>query len=381
MNTLRAIAIAVTVASSFVACADDATETGDEQNITLRPGGQLELYRSEADGAYRFRLEAANGQIIATGEGYTGRAGVMAGVEVFDLNGKMSNNYNIFQGNDDQWYWNLKSGNNEIIAQGGEGFSSRSSAKRSVNTVVGYLLAGVELDNWSDMCGAELFEGANDQLYFRVRANNGRIIVRSEGYTTEASGKGGIDAVIANGGDDARYELKEAQNGAFYFNLEAGNGEIIATSGMYQTEAGAENGIEVLKRLVGEKASCTTENPSQELQCGYAAETPLPDDTNDLRPVIISTVRVDETTFDALDQLARDQARSAVLFHFDGEDDDDFLRSIDDDYANIHRVEWDGQAYDWVEFASGDTEIGVIFDADTLDTAATIGDQSIFGCD
>jgi len=40
------------------------------------------------------------------------------------------------------------------------------------------------------------------------------------------------------------FELKTAKDGQTYWNLKAGNHEIILTSEMYTTRAAAENGIE-----------------------------------------------------------------------------------------------------------------------------------------
>ena len=42
--------------------------------------------------------------------------------------------------------------------------------------------------------------------------------------------------------------LSKAKNGKFHFSLKAGNGEIIATSQMYNSKAGALNGIESVKK-------------------------------------------------------------------------------------------------------------------------------------
>ena len=44
-----------------------------------------------------------------------------------------------------------------------------------------------------------------------------------------------------------KFELKKAKNGKFYFNLKAGNGEIILTSQMYADKGGCENGIESVR--------------------------------------------------------------------------------------------------------------------------------------
>ena len=42
--------------------------------------GKFEIYKS-ANGEYRFRLKATNGQIIATGQGYKSKAACLNGIE------------------------------------------------------------------------------------------------------------------------------------------------------------------------------------------------------------------------------------------------------------------------------------------------------------
>lgn len=45
----------------------------------------------------------------------------------------------------------------------------------------------------------------------------------------------------------AKFELKQAKSGQYHFNLKAGNGQIIATSEMYESKASALNGIESVR--------------------------------------------------------------------------------------------------------------------------------------
>ncbi len=45
----------------------------------------------------------------------------------------------------------------------------------------------------------------------------------------------------------AKFELKKSASGQFHFNLKAGNGEIIATSEMYNSKDAAKNGIESVR--------------------------------------------------------------------------------------------------------------------------------------
>jgi uncharacterized protein len=47
--------------------------------------GKFELYKDKA-GEYRFRLKASNGQVIATGEGYSSKAGALNGIESIKTN-------------------------------------------------------------------------------------------------------------------------------------------------------------------------------------------------------------------------------------------------------------------------------------------------------
>ena len=87
----------------------------------------------------------------------------------------------------------------------------------------------------------------NGQYQFNLEAANGRVILTSEGYTAKAGCNKGIESVKTNAATDARYDKKEAKNGAYYFNLKAANGEIIGTSQMYSTAETRDNGIGSVK--------------------------------------------------------------------------------------------------------------------------------------
>ncbi|SFD54453.1 YegP family protein [Flavobacterium phragmitis] len=88
----------------------------------------------------------------------------------------------------------------------------------------------------------------NGEFQFNLKAGNGQTILTSEGYTTKAACNNGIESVKNNAADDNRYDRKEAKNGKPYFNLKAGNGQIIGSSEMYESVAARENGIESVKK-------------------------------------------------------------------------------------------------------------------------------------
>lgn len=93
----------------------------------------------------------------------------------------------------------------------------------------------------------ELSNSKDGQFHFVLKAGNAETILSSELYKTRASAENGIASVQTNSPNDARYELKQATNGKFYFNLKAANHQIIGSSQMYASEASRATGIASVK--------------------------------------------------------------------------------------------------------------------------------------
>ena len=89
----------------------------------------------------------------------------------------------------------------------------------------------------------ELTKTEKGQYSFVLKAGNAEVILRSEQYDAKASASNGIASVQKNSPDAARYERNAAKDGRTYFNLKAGNHQIIGTSQMYKDESGRDNGI------------------------------------------------------------------------------------------------------------------------------------------
>lgn len=87
----------------------------------------------------------------------------------------------------------------------------------------------------------------NGDFQFNLKAGNGQIILTSQGYSTKPSCENGIGSVKINAQEDAKFERNTVNDGRCYFNLKAGNGQIIGTSQMYESDNGMENGIESVK--------------------------------------------------------------------------------------------------------------------------------------
>ena len=94
----------------------------------------------------------------------------------------------------------------------------------------------------------EIKTAKDGQNYFNLKASNGQIILSSEMYTTMKSCENGIASVKKNAPLDGRYELKQAENGKFHFNLKAGNHQVIGSSQMYASERTMKAGIASVMR-------------------------------------------------------------------------------------------------------------------------------------
>lgn len=90
--------------------------------------------------------------------------------------------------------------------------------------------------------------GKDNQFYFSLKANNGEIILRSEGYKTRSSCVNGIESVRKNAVLDARFAPGTSKSGKPYFNLKAGNHQVIGTSETYETEKAMRNGMESVRK-------------------------------------------------------------------------------------------------------------------------------------
>lgn len=87
----------------------------------------------------------------------------------------------------------------------------------------------------------------NGEFQFNLKAGNGQTILTSEGYSSKSACTNGIESVKTNSQDDSRYDKKESTSGKPYFNLKAGNGQIIGASEMYESTGARDKGIESVK--------------------------------------------------------------------------------------------------------------------------------------
>ena len=90
----------------------------------------------------------------------------------------------------------------------------------------------------------EIFKGKDkEHFYFHLKAGNGEVILASQGYTTKANCKNGINSVAKNADDESNFEKKNSKDDRHYFVLLAANKQIIGNSQMYKSSSARDKGI------------------------------------------------------------------------------------------------------------------------------------------
>lgn len=111
--------------------------------------------------------------------------------------------------------FSLKAGNGEIIATGGEVYSSLDSCKNGCASVAKNApIAAIEDQTVEGFATEknpkfEIYKDKAGEFRFRLKASNGQIIAASEGYVKKDSCKNGIESVKKNAPDAPVIEPEE----------------------------------------------------------------------------------------------------------------------------------------------------------------------------
>ena len=90
----------------------------------------------------------------------------------------------------------------------------------------------------------ELKTSRNGKHFFNLLATNGEIILTSQMYTSKAGARKGIASVQSNARNIDRYERRQGKKGKSHFVLKSRNSRVIGTSETYSSKAAMEKGIQ-----------------------------------------------------------------------------------------------------------------------------------------
>ncbi|WP_284011053.1 YegP family protein [Haloarcula pelagica] len=256
----------------------DATEaelTAAHETIAaaMESKATFEVYADRA-GKYRWRLRHRNSNVIAdSAQGYASRQKAMQGLRSVQANAagggvvllpdateddtaedvpeipaeESQATYEVYEDKGGEFRWRLRHDNGNIIADGSEGYASKSNARRGLAGVKAYVAGAPYLT--LDPVGFEVYPDAAGEFRWRLLHRNGNVLADSgEGYTTRASARRAAERVQkrapAAAVDDG-FEVYEDTAGKWRWRLRAENGEIVADSGQgYSNRSKAMDGLE-----------------------------------------------------------------------------------------------------------------------------------------
>ena len=156
----------------------------------------------DAAGQFRWRLVHRNGNILGdSGEGYASRSNArraadrvqeVAGDAAVDADSGIR--FETFEDDAGGHRWRLVAANGETIADSGEGYSSRSKLTDAIERVSGY---APDADRLTMTTAAiEVYEDAGGEFRWRLRHRNGTILGTSgEGYTGRSKALDAVNGV------------------------------------------------------------------------------------------------------------------------------------------------------------------------------------------
>ena len=94
----------------------------------------FEIFQSDANGKFYFRLKAKNGQVILTSQGYVNLAGAKNGVESVKNNAPVDERFERKESANGKFFFNLLAANKQIIGSS-QMYASKEGCEKGVASV------------------------------------------------------------------------------------------------------------------------------------------------------------------------------------------------------------------------------------------------------
>lgn len=250
-----------------------------------------------ATNAWYFAAVTNRGRVVLRSEAYTTESARDNGIESVMRNRDLEERYAVVQDeNDKKWYVILMAGNrqeiarscaydNEAAARAGILASFSTYRETAADRITDNYLP---CDQYAAAPDSQKYPGFktwhnadNNAWYFAAVTDTGRVVLRSEAYTTESARDNGIESVMRNRDLEERYSvIQDETDRQWYTILKAGNHQEIARSCAYDSQTAARVGIaaafSTYKEAVQPARTATTAAIIEDyLPCAaYAGKTP-----------------------------------------------------------------------------------------------------------
>ena len=174
---------------------------------------KFEIFQGKDDQFY-VRLFAGNGQNILSGEGYQSRETAKDAIKSIKENAASKDQFEVREAVNGEPYFVLKAKNGAILGKS-ETYSSSANVEKGIASV----MKNAAVSELEDLTAAdapkrkaefEMFNGKSGDIFFRMRAKNGRILFVSQGYSSKQAAKNGIESIVELAKEAELQDLTEA---------------------------------------------------------------------------------------------------------------------------------------------------------------------------
>jgi uncharacterized protein YegP (UPF0339 family) len=230
---------------------------------TVKYSGKYEVY-PEA-GNYKFRLKASNGEILAVSFPYSTQKGAISGIETFKRSVK-TGVFEVYTDKNNYSQFVLMNSIGARIIIVGEFYNSSAQAESAIDSVKKFYNSE-KIDTLEKIADSEVreelveFEDVeeNDKgkyelynesggYYLRLKANNAQVLFVSQGYSSKASAKSGLET-IKKAIIDNRFTVGRDKQNRYQFNLYSSTYQLILTGETYPAKANCISAINSVRKF------------------------------------------------------------------------------------------------------------------------------------
>ena len=237
---------------------DDAVEGDDAPAFVATAESQaaFETYEDSA-GTYHWQLRHDDGDILAdSSEGYASRSDRNDALEriryyaiAADFPRIDPAAFELYRDRGGEYRWRLLHQNGNILANSGEGYSSRQNARESIDSVQ----SNIGTDGAAEV---EVYEDNTGAYRWRLVGDGTVIANSSEGYASKGNAEDAVEGILTYAPDahvldigSAAFEIYQDIAGEWRWRLRHRNGNVMADSGEgYEDRIGAEEGVISVKQ-------------------------------------------------------------------------------------------------------------------------------------
>jgi uncharacterized protein len=247
-SSLHRLAYAPVLACLLVGCALDDGQSDIVATIESSPRPYFELFEDSA-GNYAFRFAGEGHDTLMDSKWYESRHGALGGIVSVLDNGGLAQHYRIVEVQTGGYGIELVARNGVVVAESFL-YASPEAAQRGIDEIVGAIAEFLEFQHQRSGARFDIYQDQAGRYFFDLYAGDGNLVLVSQPYSSEAAALNGAFSTQENGVRPERYRLIETEEGSYFLELRASNGRTLATSPIFEDRSDAEASRSAIRELL-----------------------------------------------------------------------------------------------------------------------------------